>query len=245
MVGWTAMWATLDKFFVSTHDHARRIAEYRRVKQGNRPHHEYFTEWDSKRHAANIKDDDAATLLADYMGGINPKLRDHVRGHVDASERDWNGYVALIMRMAEGWEAHHSYGGSSNSNSNSSSSSSYGNSSRNGSGYGGNRHHNRNRNNDDDNRTVMQGGNKMDLDPTGVWTGRRAKWADEREIQRRRDNQLCLRCGGTGHIIRNCPLLPPERPGMANGNKSMMATGRVPFSIPNDAWEEAGSAVKE
>jgi hypothetical protein len=175
------------------------------------------------------------------MGGMNPKLRDHVRGHVDAFERDWNGYVALIMRMAEGWEAHSSYGGGSNSNSNS-----HGNSNRNGSGYGGNRHNNnRNRNNDDDNRTVMQGGNKMDLDPSGVWTGRRAKWADDKEIQRRRDNRLCLRCGGTGHIIRSCPLLPAERSGSTNGNKSMVATGRVAFSIPDDAWEEVGEAAKE
>jgi hypothetical protein len=42
---------------------------------------------------------------------------------------------------------------------------------------------------------------------------RRAKWATPEELERRRaDPDRCLRCGGSGHYVKNCPYLPPLRP---------------------------------
>lgn len=47
-------------------------------------------------------------------------------------------------------------------------------------------------------RTTTQGGNLMDL-------SRNRGPLSQEEKQRRRDNHLCLYCGGPGHIARECP----------------------------------------
>lgn len=56
----------------------------------------------------------------------------------------------------------------------------------------------------------------MDWEPTAARgqsaPARRARWVDEEERQRRRGNGACLRCGGKGHLVANCPFLPPTRP---------------------------------
>ena len=33
----------------------------------------------------------------------------------------------------------------------------------------------------------------------------KAKWVDHAERERRREERLCFRCGGSGHRIRECP----------------------------------------
>jgi hypothetical protein len=214
--GWVDMWEMLDKFFINHFDQTRRLAEYRKVKQGNRPHAEYFQEWESKRSAAGVNPD-TPSLLADYMIGMNDKLREHVQGHVDSEERSWQGHLNLIQRMAEGWESNHSY---SNSNGNSNS--------------------NRNRSwqprpsgqQQQQPRTTSQGGDAMDIDKAPLWTGKRAKWVNQNEIDRRRQYQLCIRCGGNNHRIRDCPLAPATRPQQAR-----IAVGSTP-AAPAGSWEE-------
>lgn len=56
----------------------------------------------------------------------------------------------------------------------------------------------------------------MDWEPTHSRTDagerRRAKWVDDTQYERRKKEHLCLRCGASGHIIRNCPYLPARRP---------------------------------
>ena len=62
----------------------------------------------------------------------------------------------------------------------------------------------------------------MDWEPTKVskavqrqnqeLAGKRAKWADEKEMALRRREKRCLRCGREGCWITECPLLPPKRP---------------------------------
>jgi hypothetical protein len=57
-------------------------------------------------------------------------------------------------------------------------------------------------------------GDPMDWQPSPATsrTQRRAKWVDEAERQRRRDEGLCLRCGASGHMIRICPHAPAVLP---------------------------------
>jgi len=208
--GWKEMWEELDKFFAGRFDQSRRIQEYRRTKQGNRSHAEYFQEWESKRNAANV-DGDAATLLADYLSGMNQKLRDYVQAQVDSQLRDWEGYIALIHRMAEGWESNHSY----------SSNESRGR-------WQSNRGSQPNKQ-----KTTSSGGDAMDLDTTPLWHGKRAKWVNEAEIKKRRDNNLCLRCGGN-HFVRACPLLPAQPP---SGGRTHIASGQR-VTVPEGAWED-------
>ena len=52
----------------------------------------------------------------------------------------------------------------------------------------------------------------MDWQPTAGRAGQRAKWVSEAEIARRRSNNLCLRCGASGHMINRCPYQPARRP---------------------------------
>jgi hypothetical protein len=207
--GWDEMWTVLNKFFFNHFDQNRRLVEYRRVQQGNRSHTEYYQEWESKRNAAGVEAP-VNSMLADYMSGLNPKLRDHVQGFVDSEERTWEGYVALISRMAEGWEANHTYG---NDNS-------------------------RGRNwqprvsTHGAPRTTTQGGEAMDIDKAPLWAGRKAKWVGETELENRRRNWQCLRCGSSDHKIRNCPLEPAVRPGNAR-----IAAART-TTVPAGAWVE-------
>ncbi|KAF4301592.1 hypothetical protein GTA08_BOTSDO10549 [Botryosphaeria dothidea] len=56
---------------------------------------------------------------------------------------------------------------------------------------------------------------KMEWEPTGparAAQGRRVKWVDEQEMQRRKDEGRCLRCGDSMHRVAQCPWLPPRRP---------------------------------
>jgi hypothetical protein len=41
---------------------------------------------------------------------------------------------------------------------------------------------------------------------------RRAKWVSQEERDNRRQTGRCIRCGASGHIIRDCPYGPPQRP---------------------------------
>jgi hypothetical protein len=40
----------------------------------------------------------------------------------------------------------------------------------------------------------------------------RARWVDQKEIDRRKNSGLCIRCGEEGHLIRACTMLPAQRP---------------------------------
>lgn len=63
---------------------------------------------------------------------------------------------------------------------------------------------------------------EMDWEPTRIsqailkaneeLKGKRAKWVDQDEIARRKEEGRCLRCGRTGCRVAKCPLLPPRRP---------------------------------
>ena len=49
-----------------------------------------------------------------------------------------------------------------------------------------------------------------------------AKWVTTEAMEYRRSNQLCLRCGNSGHRAKDCRFLPARRPGPAyvKGNKT-------------------------
>lgn len=58
-------------------------------------------------------------------------------------------------------------------------------------------------------------GDRMDWELTGpsrAATVQRAKWVSADEIERRKTAKLCVRCGGSGHFIRNCQYQPPRLP---------------------------------
>ncbi|OJD11347.1 hypothetical protein ACJ73_09559 [Blastomyces percursus] len=60
----------------------------------------------------------------------------------------------------------------------------------------------------------------MDWEPTGPLTEsptvnrsyRRAKWVTKQELEKRRTEGRCLRCGGSEHRIKDCPYQAAQRP---------------------------------
>ncbi|KAJ5752055.1 hypothetical protein N7520_008972 [Penicillium odoratum] len=48
---------------------------------------------------------------------------------------------------------------------------------------------------------------------SGPETSRQAKWVDHEEVERRRDEGRCLRCGKLGHFIAKCPLPATQHQG--------------------------------
>ncbi|KAI0990974.1 hypothetical protein K3495_g17213 [Podosphaera aphanis] len=59
-----------------------------------------------------------------------------------------------------------------------------------------------------------------DIKMTGI-NRIRAKWVSPKEIERRKAEGLCLRCGNSGHRIARCRFLPPERPGTTVSKASL------------------------
>lgn len=57
---------------------------------------------------------------------------------------------------------------------------------------------------------------RMDWEPTpakiATTNTRRAKWASQEERENRRRTGRCIRCGASGHMIRECPYGKPQRP---------------------------------
>lgn len=51
----------------------------------------------------------------------------------------------------------------------------------------------------------------MDWEPSRS-QAQRAKWVSQQEIDRRRDDGACLRCGKKGHLISACKLKPAHNP---------------------------------
>ena len=63
----------------------------------------------------------------------------------------------------------------------------------------------------------------------------KAKWVDAVERERRREQKLCFRCGGSGHRIRDCAYEPATRP------TNIMATNVGP--LLEDPEEDPDSAI--
>jgi len=56
----------------------------------------------------------------------------------------------------------------------------------------------------------------MEWEPTpakvATSSTKRAKWASQEERENRRRTGRCIRCGASGHVIRECPYGSPQRP---------------------------------
>lgn len=53
----------------------------------------------------------------------------------------------------------------------------------------------------------------MDWEPTLSQARQlRARWVPKEELDKRRKNGECLRCGSKGHLIKQCPFMPAKKP---------------------------------
>jgi hypothetical protein len=83
--------------------------------------------------------------------------------------------------------------------------------------------------------------NRMDWEPTPrgaavIPSGRRARRVDAREIQRRKDEHRCLRCGSSEHFINRCPHKAPKADG---GPTARSARVKVEADIEDDTSDES------
>lgn len=74
----------------------------------------------------------------------------------------------------------------------------------------------------------------MDLDGTKA---KKFQPLTDQEKKRRRDNNLCLYCGGPGHKVSECPQR--NKPRQLNGTSTNTPSGTISFSLSNDKSEKA------
>ena len=84
----------------------------------------------------------------------------------------------------------------------------------------------------------------MDWQPTTANQGasqKRAKWVSVEERQRRKDNRLCIQCGGDDHFVRKCPYGKPQPPQASKiGKSSVVAAPLVEDVTDSETDSEAG-----
>ncbi|KAJ5494368.1 hypothetical protein N7463_004235 [Penicillium fimorum] len=78
--------------------------------------------------------------------------------------------------------------------------------------------------------------------------GKRAKWVEQGEMDRRREEGLCLRCGRSGCRIATCPLKPARRPEeqkqRINANKAGKTRRNGPVSAKKSDRHERDLVVE-
>jgi hypothetical protein len=76
--------------------------------------------------------------------------------------------------------------------------------------------------------------------------GKRAKWIDEKEKERRRREGRCFRCGRTGCVVAECPLLPARSPGSARANHSQVKKSKpVVKALVEDTEDEESASYDQ
>lgn len=84
----------------------------------------------------------------------------------------------------------------------------------------------------------------MDWQPTTANQGasqKRAKWVSVEERQRRKDNRLCIQCGGGDHFVRSCPFGKPQPPQASKIGKASVVSAPVIEDISDsDVDSESG-----
>jgi hypothetical protein len=70
-------------------------------------------------------------------------------------------------------------------------------------------------------------------------SGARAKWVAKEELDRRRSAGLCLRCGASGHRIKECPYQPARRPEVKVAAPTRVRTSQeIPPALEKEVKEE-------
>ena len=68
-----------------------------------------------------------------------------------------------------------------------------------------------------------------------------AKWVSVEERQRRKDNRLCIQCGGDDHFVRKCPYGKPQPPQASKIGKSSVVTAPLVEDVTDSEIDsEAG-----
>jgi hypothetical protein len=75
---------------------------------------------------------------------------------------------------------------------------------------------------------------------------RRAKWVSQQELDKRRQEGNCLRCGGSGHFVNKCEYAKPRRPiDVSPARELRAAAGKVVEPQLEDSEDEDDSKVEE
>lgn len=105
---------------------------------------------------------------------------------------------------------------------------------------------NNSRNNNNRNGTPAPAHDQMDWEPAvGAIGARRARWVDESELQRRRESNLCFRCGASDHSVRRCPHLPAIRPGNRRSPNHRVARFAEAAQLESEDEQEEEDQGKE
>lgn len=73
---------------------------------------------------------------------------------------------------------------------------------------------------------------------TGSRKLQRARWVVEEEIQKRRQEKRCFRCGASAHMVSECPYLPARRPRTTGVASVTLATSPLLEEVGEEESEE-------
>lgn len=197
--GYDIMFKVLDNAFGDPNKQENAQIALEKVQQGQRPFIEYYAEF--CRYAADTKYDNI-TLLHRLKAGLSRQL---IRAlvYVEADITTLSALVAVCQRIDNGL--------------------------RNAALQGKEERHAPYHQKKSTPRVLApvapaaqleQPNDPMEIDTHTNATRVRAKWVSVEEIGRRRERNLCLRCGGHGHMIKDCPYGPPRRPTDASSSPS-------------------------
>jgi Retrotransposon gag protein len=86
--------------------------------------------------------------------------------------------------------------------------------------------------------------NKAQTPTSGHDERKRAQWVSKETLERRKANKLCLRCGGSGHFIGSCKLLPAQPP-LQEKPKANLVDVRNGITIMGDDTTVVGEPESE
>jgi hypothetical protein len=74
---------------------------------------------------------------------------------------------------------------------------------------------------------------------------KRAQWVSKDTLEKRKSNNLCLRCGGRGHFIDKCRLLPAKPPQPAQQDQAKTRVTKVKEDDDVTVVEELDSDTEQ
>lgn len=227
----------MDQAFADPQKRAKALNKINRIRQGNRDFRTFLQEFEQTLLEAQgwgWADDVKKGYL---KSGLNRELRDRLVTQIEPQQ--YTDYTALLRMISDNlqeikeWDARKNRMQKAN-------------------GYYSS-----------DSTATQPIGEAMDWEPAQpthvASTGRafqgqvkqdqkRANWVSRDEIGRRMAEGNCIRCGGAGHMIRDCSLLPALNPDRQLQNRNQPRKNRKPqvaASMPSKAKTTTATVIEE
>ena len=215
----------LDQIWLDPNEASRALQRLQRMRQGNRESFaNFFVQFESELAEAAMATESDRTKISYLENAINEDMKRAMIGHPRGSYLQFVARLQLCGSQLDG--IYQSQRGNVNKLDGPAANTANTDTSRSNTS-GGNRSGNGNKNKS--NQARDQEENKAKTS---------AKWVSKEEILRRREGNLCLRCGKDSHSTRDCILGPAQRPANIDAKKAKPSSDDA-----SDASDDEGKAL--